>query len=179
MAIRGPIVFAVWGRNGGAVSAYTPEGYPFMTPSSTDTPRWARAMMLIIPAMWIGLIIGISFIEAPLKFTAPGITIPLGLGIGRRVFLAMNITEVVRAYVLGSSLIKLCRSQRVQPVEDFQQILFYSFIAVGLLLIKTVIIRPILAIESAAVLAGTSPGGSSTHFYYIGVEAILFIALVL
>lgn len=179
MVIRGPIVFAVWGRNGGAVSAYTPEGYPFMTPSSTDTPRWARAMMLIIPAMWIGLIIGISFIEAPLKFTAPGITIPLGLGIGRRVFLAMNITEVVLAIILVISLIKLWRSHRIHPLEKFQQIRFYSFIAVGLLLIKTVIIRPILAIESDAVLAGTSPGGSSTHFYYIGVEAILFIALVL
>ena len=150
-----------------------------MTPSSTDTPRWARAMMLIIPAMWIGLIIGISFIEAPLKFTAPGITIPLGLGIGRRVFLAMNITEVVLAIILVISLIKLWRSHRIHPLEKFQQIRFYSFIAVGLLLIKTVIIRPILAIESDAVLAGTSPGGSSTHFYYIGVEAILFIALVL
>ncbi|HIW46806.1 MAG TPA: hypothetical protein H9884_07890 [Candidatus Yaniella excrementigallinarum] len=150
-----------------------------MTPSSTDTPRWARAMMLIIPAMWIGLIIGISFIEAPLKFTAPGITIPLGLGIGRRVFLAMNITEVVLAIILVLSLIKLWRSHRIHPLEKFQQIRFYSFIAVGLLLIKTVIIRPILAIESDAVLAGTSPGGSSTHFYYIGVEAILFIALVL
>lgn len=89
-----------------------------MTPSSTDTPRWARAMMLIIPAMWIGLIIGISFIEAPLKFTAPGITIPLGLGIGRRVFLAMNITEVVLAIILVISLIKLWRSHRIHPLEN-------------------------------------------------------------
>ena len=30
-----------------------------------------------------------------------------------------------------------------------------------------------------AVLAGTSEGGSPTHYYYIGVEVILFIALVL
>lgn len=150
-----------------------------MITSSTVTPRWARAMMLIIPAMWIGLIIGISFIEAPLKFTAPGITIPLGLGIGRRVFLAMNITEVVLAIMLLVALIKLWRSHRTQPLGSFGQIRSYSFIAVGLLLIKTVVIRPILAIESDAVLAGISPGGSTTHFYYIGVEAILFIALVL
>src|SRR5699024_12458385 len=96
MVFRGLIVFAVWVRNGGAISAYSPEGYPLMTPSSTDTARWVRAMMLIIPDMWIGLIIGISFIAAPLKFTAPGITIPLGLGIGRRVFLAMNIRSEER-----------------------------------------------------------------------------------
>lgn len=150
-----------------------------MTSSSTDTPRWARAMMLIIPAIWLGLIIGISFIEAPLKFTAPGITIPLGLGIGRRVFLAMNVTEIVLAVILVLALIKLWRSHRSQPLAAFQQIRAYSFVAVGLLAIKTVIIRPILAIESDAVLAGTSPGGSTTHLYYIGVEAILFIALIL
>src|SRR5699024_3198490 len=153
MVIRGPIVFAVWCRNGGTVSAYTPEGHQFMTTSSTDTPRWARAMMLIIPAIWLGLIIGISFIEAPLKFTAPGITIPLGLGIGRRVFLAMNVTEIVLAVILVLALIKLWRSHRSQPLAAFQQIRAYSFVAVGLLAIKTVIIRPILAIESDAVLA--------------------------
>src|SRR5699024_8506342 len=77
------------------------------------------------------------------------------------------------------SLIKLWRSHRIHPLEKCQPIRFYRFIAVGLLLIITVIIRPILAIESDAVLAWTSPGASSTHFYYIGVEAILFIALVL
>src|SRR5699024_6042787 len=179
MVIRGPIVFAVWGRNGGAVSPYTPEGYPFMTPSSTDTPRWARAMMLIIPAMWIGLIIGIPLIVAPLKFTAPGITIPLRLRTGRRVSPARTIHTVDLAIMLVSSLIKLWSSHRIHPLEEFQRIRLSGFIAVGLLLIKTVLIPPILAIESDAVLAGTSPGGSSTHFYYIGVEAILFIALVL
>jgi hypothetical protein len=29
---------------------------------------------------WLGMVIGISFIEAPVKFRAPGVTIPLGLG---------------------------------------------------------------------------------------------------
>ena len=57
-----------------------------MLMQTTHAPRWARAFMLLVPPIWLGLIIGISFIEAPLKFTAPGIMIPLGLGIGRRVF---------------------------------------------------------------------------------------------
>ncbi|TFI15770.1 hypothetical protein E4A41_15285, partial [Micrococcus endophyticus] len=56
--------------------------------------------MFAVPAVWLGLLVGISLIEAPLKFTAPGITIPLGLGIGRRVFFAMNLVEVVLAVVL-------------------------------------------------------------------------------
>ena len=41
--------------------------------------------------VWLGMVFAISFLEAPLKFRAPGITIPLGLGIGRLVFRALNI----------------------------------------------------------------------------------------
>src|SRR5687767_12439838 len=41
------------------------------------------------------MVIAISLIEAPLKFRAPGITLSLGLGIGRLVFRALNRAEVV------------------------------------------------------------------------------------
>lgn len=36
--------------------------------------------------IWIGFVGVISFMEAWLKFRAPGITLSLGLGIGRLVF---------------------------------------------------------------------------------------------
>lgn len=147
--------------------------------TTTHAQRWARAMMLLIPATWLGLIIGISFIEAPLKFTAPGITIPLGLGIGRRVFLAMNIVEVVLGLVLLVALIAIWRDHRHQEVPGFGRIQFYTVIALGLLVVKTVIIRPLLAVHTDRVLAGTFDGGSTTHYYYIGVEVLLFAALVL
>src|SRR5690625_1468915 len=87
---------------------------------TAHAPRWARAMMLFVPASWLGLIIGISFIEAPLKFTAPGITIPLGLGIGRRVFLAMNIVEVALGLVLLVALIAIWRPVGPIPVPLLQ-----------------------------------------------------------
>ncbi|WP_373865557.1 MULTISPECIES: hypothetical protein [Pseudonocardia] len=45
--------------------------------------------------VWVGMVLAISFIEAPLKFRAPGITTVLGLGIGRLVFRALNIAELV------------------------------------------------------------------------------------
>lgn len=146
---------------------------------TTHTPRWARALMLLIPPIWLGLIIGISFIEAPLKFTAPGITIPLGLGIGRRVFLAMNITEVLLGILLLIALISMWRNHRHQELPNFGKMQRYSFIALSLLLVKTVIIRPLLAVHTDRVLAGTFEGGSTTHYYYIGVETILFVVLLL
>ena len=146
---------------------------------TTHAPRWARALMLLIPPIWLGLIIGISFIEAPLKFTAPGITIPLGLGIGRRVFLAMNITELILGVLLLIALIAMWRNHRFQALPNFGKMQRYSLIALILLLIKTVVIRPLLAVHTDRVLAGTFEGGSTTHYYYIGVEAILFVVLLL
>ena len=150
-----------------------------MMSKTSHAPRWARTMMLIIPAIWLGLIIGISFIEAPLKFTAPGITIPLGLGIGRRVFLAMNIVEVILGIFLLLALISLWRNHRHQELANFTKMQGWTFVALGLLLVKTVIIRPLLAVHSDRVLAGTFDGGSTTHYYYIGVEALLFVVLIL
>ena len=50
--------------------------------------------------LWIGFVCAISFMEAWLKFRAPGITRPLGLGIGRLVFKALNKVEWFFAFVL-------------------------------------------------------------------------------
>jgi len=36
--------------------------------------------------VWLGMVLAISFLEAPLKFRAPGVTLQIGLGIGRVVF---------------------------------------------------------------------------------------------
>ena len=52
------------------------------------------------------------------------------------------------------------------------------FIALILLLIKTAVIRPLLAVHTDQVLRFFS-GGSTTHYYYIGVEAVLFVVLLL
>ena len=41
--------------------------------------------------VWLGMVLAISFIEAPLKFRAPGVTLAIGLGIGRLVFRALNV----------------------------------------------------------------------------------------
>lgn len=54
---------------------------------------------------WLGMVLGISFLEAPLKFRAPGITVALGVGIGRLVFRALNIAEAIFAAVLVATVI--------------------------------------------------------------------------
>lgn len=49
--------------------------------------------------VWLGMVLAISFLEAPLKFRAPDVTRQLGLGIWRRVFRVLNSAEVAFAVV--------------------------------------------------------------------------------
>jgi hypothetical protein len=62
--------------------------------------RTTTALRLLLPAFLLGAIIAISFLEAPLKFLAPGVTIPIGLGIGRLVFTALNVLAGIVLLVL-------------------------------------------------------------------------------
>lgn len=135
-------------------------------------PRGWRAALLIVPGLWLGLLTGISLIEAPLKFTAPGITIPLGLGIGRRVFFAMNLVELVLAVLLVLALLKTVGRPAKRPLWTW---------SVGILAVyavKVLVIRPILNVRTDAVLAGQTAGGSMTHLFYIAADGLLIVLLV-
>lgn len=129
----------------------------------------AAGFRLALPAIWLGLIIGISLIEAPLKFQAPGITIPLGLGIGRLVFTAMNWVEIVIAVILLWAIFKDSVGRMFRGL---------SFGLMAVLAIKVTFIRPLLNMRTDAVLAGVDDGGSSWHYLYIAADGLLIVGLV-
>jgi len=128
--------------------------------------RLGAGLRIVLPAIWLGLLIGISLLEAPLKFQAPGITIPLGLGIGRLVFTAMNAVEVVLALLFATLR---------AGVGTVQRGLTWALTAV--LLIKVAGIRPLLNRRTDMVLAGVDDGGSSWHYLYIAADGLLIVGL--
>ena len=130
--------------------------------------RLGAGLRIVLPAIWLGLLIGISLLEAPLKFQAPGITIPLGLGIGRLVFTAMNAIEVILALVLLFATLRA-------GVGTVQRGLTWALTAV--LLIKVAGIRPLLNRRTDMVLAGVDDGGSSWHYLYIAADGLLIVGL--
>jgi hypothetical protein len=120
---------------------------------------------------WIGLIVGISFIEAPIKFRAPGVTIPLGLGIGRIVFSALNRVELVLGalIVLGT----------IAALPGAASSLVLAAVALVVLLVQLIFVRPLLNRRSDAVLAGgSSEKRSTTHFWYVGLEVVKLGVLI-
>ena len=107
-------------------------------------PLWR----IIIPSVWIGMIIALSFIEPILKFQAPGITTPLGLGIGRLTFVAMAIAGWT--LLIATTIVSLRHVTRADIVN------------LGLLWVvlatQTFIVRPPLTARSDIIIAGGRPG---------------------
>lgn len=128
-----------------------------------------RLLQIAVPFVWFGLIGGISFMETPLKFTAPNITLALGLGIGRVVFHALNLIEIALAALMIISFIA------ARPKGKFA---FYSFTAIAiLLLLQTVWLLPALDARATEIINGQNVPDSYLHFVYIAFDAIKFILL--
>lgn len=128
---------------------------------------------LILVVLWFGMVFAISFIEAPLKFQAPGITIPLGLGIGRLVFTALNIAE-------GVLLLLLLWSSLKPGISRVIGTRLYALVALTVIFVaKVAVVRPPLNARTDLVLQGADPGQSPWHYVYIALDVALLILLVI
>ena len=129
----------------------------------------ALSLATAVTFVWLGMVLAISFLEAPLKFRAPGVTVPIGLGIGRLVFRALNIVELILAATLMLGLLIDVPPPRV---------LVAATVTIGVLLIQVAILRPALARRSNQVLAGEVVARSSEHYWYVSLEVAKVVALI-
>ncbi|HEX5200586.1 MAG TPA: hypothetical protein VFW27_11675 [Actinoplanes sp.] len=124
------------------------------------------AVAVALVFVWLGMVLGISFLEAPLKFRAPGVTLPIGLSIGRLVFRALNAVEVVLAAGIAVALV----------VGDAGWVAF--LVAAVALVVQLFAVRPALTRRSNAVLEGQDAPRSRAHYAYVGLEIIKVVALI-
>jgi hypothetical protein len=132
--------------------------------------RLADGVKTAVPFVWLGLVLGLSFLEAPLKFQAPGVTLELGLGIGRLVFQALNRVELVLAAVLLTATFYAGGRRRRAAV-----------VALGLLLLllaaQTLWLLPALDARALLQIAGRPAPPSLHHWLYIGLEVLKLVLL--
>ncbi|MFD7705955.1 hypothetical protein ACFV6E_04415 [Streptomyces sp. NPDC059785] len=129
----------------------------------------AAAVAAAAAFVWLGMVLAISFLEAPLKFRAPGVTVRIGLGIGRLVFRALNRVEAVLAAVV---LAAVAAGGPPLPV------VLLTAVAVVLLAAQLALVRPVLNHRSDRLLAGEEHPRSRAHFWYVGCEAAKVLALL-
>jgi hypothetical protein len=129
----------------------------------------SAAVATAVTFVWLGMVLAISFLEAPLKFQAPGVTLPIGLGIGRLVFRFLNLVEGLLAVVL----VIVSVAHRPAP-----GVIVAAASAVGALLVQLTLVRPQLSRRSDIVLAGEPAPHSIAHHWYIGLEVLKVAALL-
>lgn len=130
-----------------------------------------QPLAVILVFFWIGLVTAISFIEAWLKFQAPGVTIPIGLGIGQLVFGVLNKIECLIAVII--CLIILLNYRTFKRITKL--VFAFAMIMLGL---QTFWLLPALGLRTDAILNGETVAASNLHFYYIFLEIIKTILLI-
>lgn len=128
------------------------------------TARTVFVVWIAVPFVWLGMVLAISFLATPLKFRAPGITVPLGLGIGRLVFRALNTVELVLAVALTVAM--LADRSDVDGPEG-PGILIALWVV---LLTQIAVLRPRLDHRTRRILAGEPVPPSRLHLCYITLE---------
>ncbi len=127
---------------------------------------------VIASFIWVGFIGAISFMEAWLKFQASGLSISVGLGIGKLVFNALNKVELSFAALI-------IINQVVAMRLILTRVNSFYLIALGILIVQTVYLLPSLETRADTIINGGELTPSNLHKYYILAEIIKVLCLVI
>lgn len=129
-----------------------------------------RAIIAVV-FIWIGFVCAISFMEAWLKFRAPGVTLAIGLSVGRLVFSALNYVEWVFAIIVFVLLFG-----KINLFSKFNLVFFIAFL---MLLLETFWALPALDARAELCIQGQLLQHSNLHFYYVAMELTKTICLAI
>jgi len=124
----------------------------------------------VVSVLWIGFLLAISFMEAPMKFQAELVTLPIGLSVGKVIFNMLNKIEWVLLGLLLMAEVVALRNRSST---------FWVLALLAVLLIQSYWLLPILDARATAIINGALPPASNTHFYYLALEVAKLTMLVL
>jgi len=128
--------------------------------------------MIAASFLWVGFICAISFMETRLKFRASGVTLPIGLSIGKLVFRALNKMEWAFAIIIVIGIL-ISKGQL--------NVWFFGGYAVTLFLLvtQTFWLLPALEKRADARISGKTLFPSPHHWYFVAAELGKVITLFL
>lgn len=124
----------------------------------------------IIILFWLGFFTAISFMEAPLKFTAPNLSLAEGLQVGKIVFSMLNNCE----WVFLVAVLITCLIKKPGRAE-----LSFIICAGIILLLETIWLLPVLDADADKIIAGQLVTGTNWHWCYVALEIIKLPVLLL
>lgn len=125
-------------------------------------------LLVCISLIWLGMILGISFLETPVKFKAPSVSLEIGLDVGRQVFGVFNKVEC--ALALAMAILTVIIRQKDRLVIPLGVV--WSSLA-----LQTFWLLPILDDRVELILQGQTPAPSYLHAIYVVLEVLKAVAL--
>lgn len=119
-----------------------------------------------IALIWLGIVIGVSFIATPIKFAAPSLDLPTALEVGRVTFRLLARVE----WFLAVALVAAAWLGRVRPVWSV-------WLAIAVVVLEATWLMPALGARSDAIRAGAAVSPSSLHTVFIAAELLKCAAL--
>jgi uncharacterized membrane protein (DUF485 family) len=126
-------------------------------------------LISIMAALWAGFVLAISFMESWLKFRAAGVTLAIGLSIGRLVFKALNLVEWTIFIFICFALFEC--DFNLQPQVSLVSMLL------GVLLLQTFILLPVLSRRALLLISNRELARSSAHLLFVIAEIVKIILL--
>lgn len=127
----------------------------------------ADVVYLAIALVWAGMLIGVSFVATPIKFSAPSLTLPVALDVGRVTFHLFSRIE----WALAATLL-LASAAGTSYVRAALAVLL-----VALVTVQSAWLLPVLDARIAVVVAGATLPPSQHHTLYAIAEAVKLLLL--
>lgn len=117
---------------------------------------------------WLGMVLGVSILSTPIRFTATTITRPVALDVGRVTFAALNKAEFV-ALIIVLIVLRVSGSARAMWIPVFSLAL--------ILIAQSAWLLPELGARTDMIIAGTEPPPSIAHSVYSVLEITKLVLL--
>ncbi len=123
----------------------------------------------VIALIWLGMLIGVSFLATPVKFAVQDLALPVALQVGQATFAVFARIEWLLAATLVAAAALHWRTRRFA--------LTLSLLLALAVLAQALWLLPILDARVAAIVAGGTPPSSPHHAYYATIEALKAVLL--
>jgi len=124
---------------------------------------------VFLATLWLGALLGVSFLATPVKFRAPSLSLPIALEVGRVTFALFTRIEWGLVALLGVSIALGSRHR--------DRWLGWLFL-VALLAVETFWLLPVLDARVGTVIASGQIAGTSHHLLYVAAESAKALLLL-
>lgn len=144
-------------------------------PPPATSRRPARSAELLSPLalVWLGVVVGVSFLATPAKFTADSLTRPVALDVGRATFHALGYVE----WGFTAAMAALLWRSAAAGLRPGSRAVAAAAIVTAVVTIQAAWLVPNLDERVATIIAGGDPPDSHLHTVYGLAEVTKAVAL--